>query len=168
MEQAVLRGKVVVQILWDVAKYFDSINVPLLMPRCEAISFPIDQLTFAMQYHRAPRVLQTVGCCADPIEATGVSILGGCTFSTSLSRGFLYNTTFGGSSCTKIAEAKATTNQHVVDVSQLIISNTEEAAIKLAVREGLRMATRFVKSRLTVSAKSVVNASSKDLAGRTA
>ena len=31
MEQAVLRGKVVVQILWGVAKHFDSINIPLLI-----------------------------------------------------------------------------------------------------------------------------------------
>ena len=81
MEQAVLRGKVVVQILWDVAKYFDSINIPVLIQRCEEIGFPFDQLALAMQNHRAPRVLQSGGCCADPIVATGVSILAGCTYS---------------------------------------------------------------------------------------
>ena len=42
MEQAVLRGKVVVQILWDMAKYFDSIKIILSIQRCEAIKFPID------------------------------------------------------------------------------------------------------------------------------
>ena len=39
--------------------------------------------------------------------------------------------------------------------------------IKLVVREGLRMGISFVKSGFTVSAKSVVNASSKELACRT-
>ena len=84
MEQAVLRGKVVVQILWDVAKYFDSINIPLLIQGCEVINVPIDQFILAMQYHRAPPVLQTLGCCADPIDDTAISMLAGCTFSTSL------------------------------------------------------------------------------------
>ena len=85
MEQATLRGKLVIHILWDVAKFFDSIDIPRLIRRCEELGFPIDQLTLAMQMHRAPRIIQAAGCCASPITSTGVSILAGCTFSTSLS-----------------------------------------------------------------------------------
>ena len=57
MEQAALRGKMVIHILWDVAKYFDSIGIPTLIRRCEELHFPIDHLALAMQYHRAPGVL---------------------------------------------------------------------------------------------------------------
>ena len=64
--------------------------------------------------------------------------------------------------------ATATTNQHVDDVSQLIIGDTAAAAVQLAVRTGLSMSIGFVRSGLTVSVKSVINASSKDLAGRAA
>ena len=167
MEQAVLRGKVVIHILWDVAKFFDSIDIPRLIRRCEELEFPLDQLALAMQVHRAPRVIQAGGCCANPIVATGVSILAGCTFSTSLSRGFLHDSTAQGSIHTH-EQATATTNQHVDDVSQLIIGDTASAAIHLAVRAGLSISTGFVKSGLTISAKSVINASSKDLACRAA
>ena len=100
MEQAALRGKMVIHILWDVAKYFDSISIPTLIRRCEELDFPIDHLALAMQYQRAPRVHQSGGCCAEPITATGVSILAGCTFSTSLSGGFLHSATAHGSTHT--------------------------------------------------------------------
>ena len=58
MEQAVLRGWSVVQLLWDVAKFFDCIDIPLLIQRAEEQGFPIDQLVLGMQMHRAPRVLR--------------------------------------------------------------------------------------------------------------
>ena len=156
MEQAALRGKMVIHILWDVAEYFDSISIPTLIRRCEELDFPIDQLVLAMQYHRAPRVLQSGGCCAEPITATGVSILAGCTFSTSLSRGFLHSATAHRSTHTHTHThthvlATATTNQHVDDVSQLIISDTAATAVQLAVRTGLSMSTGFMLSGLTVA-----------------
>ncbi len=63
MEQACLRGKFVGQMLWDIAKFFDSLPVPLLISRAEALDFPSDQLVLGMQAHRAPRVLRRANTC---------------------------------------------------------------------------------------------------------
>ncbi len=168
MEQASLRGKFVGQLLWDLAKFFDSLNIPLLIKRAEELHFPIDQLVLGMQAHRAPRVLRVNGCCAEPIAATGASILAGCTLSTSLSRAFVRDPV---SACGTVLEpnsAKCNTYQHVDDVSQVVVADSEQAVVAGCVRAGLRIATAFVRSGLAISVKSVAVASSTRLAERIA
>ncbi len=58
MEQSTLRGKYVAQLLWDVSKFLDSLDIPLLIERALELDFPLDQLALAMQAHRALRVLR--------------------------------------------------------------------------------------------------------------
>ena len=167
MEQAVLRGKLVVQMLWDMTKFFDSIDIPKLIERCEKLDFPRDQLCLGMQVHRAPRVLRAAGSCGKVIPTTGVDILAGCTLSTSLSRGFLRPAVAGGgveSTLNKHAVVESRTNQHVDDVSQIVIGDSQSAVVARCVKDGLRVAVAFVKSGLTVSPKSVVTASNHKLA----
>ncbi len=164
MEQAVLLGKHVAQLLWDVAKFFDSLNIPLLIERAEELNFPIDQLVLGMQAHRAPRVLRVDGCCAEAIPATGVSVLAGCSLSTSLSRAFVQGPIAGGKVGLHSDDAQCRTHQHVDDVNQVVIGNTEKSVVARCRREGLRISTAFVKSGLSISVKSVAVASSKRLA----
>ena len=164
MEQATLRGKYVVQLLWDVAKFFDSVDIPALIRRAEHLDFPIDGLVLAMQMHRAPRVLRINGCYAEAIQATGRSILAGCSLSTSLSRAFVREPVTAGVDSKHHSGSETYTHVHVDDVHQLVIADSEDAAVRRARREGLRIATGFVRSGLTVSPKSVVTASTKRLA----
>ncbi len=169
MEQAVLRGKFVAQMLWDMAKFFDSLDIPELLARCEELDFPTDQLVLAMQVHRAPRALRAAGSYGDPIEETGASILAGCTLSTSLSRGFLRGPVRGAchsksSASCSASQSAHSTNQHVDDVSQVVIGDTEAAVVARSRLEGSRIANAFVNSGLTISPKSMVTASSKRLA----
>ena len=164
MEQAVLRGKFVCQLLWDVAKFFDSVGIPLLIDRAEQLRFPLDQLVLGMQAHRAPRVLRVNGCCAEPIPATGVSILAGCTLSTSLSRAFTHGPVRGPEAGLQANGSEHEIGQHVDDVNQVVIADSEAAVVRRCRLEGLRIATAFTKSGLAISPKSVDVASSKRLA----
>ena len=169
MEQATLRGKFVVQLLWDVSKFFDSLDVPLLVERVVELQFPLDQLVLAMQAHRAPRVLRALGSFGEPIPSTGTSILAGCTSSTSLSRGYLRKVTAhvgnGGQAFGEHrAEASHYVNQHVDDVSQLIVADTEPAALQVSCRQGLKLANALVRSKLEISDKSIAVASNPRLA----
>ena len=169
MEQAVLRGKSVGELLWDVAKFFDSLDVPLLIQRAEKLDFPIDQLVLGMQVHRAPRVLKADGCFGEPVEATGVSVLAGCSLSTSLSRAFLRDEVqMSSRERSNGAQATHTVNQHIDDVSQLVIGDSDSAVVAKCRREGIRLSAAFTRSKLLVSTKSVVVASSKSLAARIA
>ena len=165
MEQACLRGKFVGQMLWDIAKFFDSLGIPQLISRAEELDFPSDQLVLGMQAHRAPRVLRVDGCCAEPITATGVGILAGCTLSTSLSRAFVRAPIAGGKPDYMEEEAEDHTYQHVDDVNQVVVADAEKAVVRRCRREGLRVTNAFVKSGLTISVKSVVAASTRCLAG---
>ena len=163
MELACLQGKSVGQMLWDVAKFFDSLDVPILIERAEGLGFPLDQLTLAMQMHRAPRALRAAGTYGPVIEATGVSILAGCTTSTSLSRAFLRDDV----ACSKSKHAQDGdnhVNQHVDDVNQVVIADTDAAVVARCVRMGLSLTAAFTKSRLQISDKSTVVASSAKLA----
>ena len=169
METAVLLGKAVGMLLWDVAKSFDSLDVPLLIERAEELNFPLDQLTLGLQVHRAPRALRAEGCFGLPIASTGVSILAGCTLSTSISRAYLQGPV---STCSRTDEHDTRTshrvNQHVDDLSQVVIGDSEDAVFERCRKEGLRMSVALTKSKLRISTKSVASASSRALAVRIA
>ena len=89
MEQASLRGLCTILILWDLRQFFDSIDLSRLIPQCVRLGFPEEALLLGLQAHRAPRILKMLGTHSQPIEATGRSILAGCTLSTSLARAYL-------------------------------------------------------------------------------
>ena len=82
-------GHSVAIVLWDVRKYFDSLDVPTLAHRAEAAGFPPEQLALAMQVHRSARVIRTEGYYSDFLELPAQSILAGCLTSTYLSKAFL-------------------------------------------------------------------------------
>ncbi len=166
MEQAVLRGKAVGQLLWDVKQFFDSLDVPLVIERSERLHFPVDQLALGMQAHRAPRILRAAGSFGSCIKATGRSLLAGCTLSTSLSRGFLCRPLQRCCEASRRHKGKAShgVNQHVDDVNQVVIADTEEEVATRCLIEGLRVANVFTRSGLVISDKSVALASSRKLA----
>ena len=48
-------------VLWDVRKYFDSLDVPTLIDRATKADFPREQLVLVMIIHRACRVIRSDG-----------------------------------------------------------------------------------------------------------
>ena len=65
MEAASRRGDTVIAILWDAAKFFDSLDIPTLAKRALELGFPKDLLVLGLQIHRAPRVFKALGTCTE-------------------------------------------------------------------------------------------------------
>ena len=57
VEAHALVGDAVALVLWDIRKFFDSLDVEVLICRAEAAGFPLDQLVLGLQVHRAPSYL---------------------------------------------------------------------------------------------------------------
>ena len=60
-------GDTVFVVLWDVKKYFDSVQIPALIERASALNFPAVPLTLGLQMHRAPRLIRGTGTMAAPM-----------------------------------------------------------------------------------------------------
>ena len=73
-------------LLWDLATFFDSIDLEVLLAEAEATDFPMRQLLLTLTVHMAPRVLKIGNAFGEIIEAIGRSILAGCKRSTTLAR----------------------------------------------------------------------------------
>ena len=83
----------------------------------------------------------------------------------SLSRGFLHGPVGGAGPKQDLASKTVhRINQHVDDVSQVVVGDSEGNVISRCLSEGLRVAEGFIKSALTISPKSVVTASTHKLA----
>lgn len=85
-------GKTAVCILWDVRKYFDSVNITELTARAEAAQYPPLDLATALQMHTVPRVLQHQQCLSEGTAVT-TSLLAGCSQSVPLTKAYLNDDT---------------------------------------------------------------------------
>jgi len=65
------------QILWDIKKFYDSIDPEKLAEFAEALGYPLVQLCPGMLMHVAARVVVDAGQASSPL-APGASILAGC------------------------------------------------------------------------------------------
>lgn len=65
-------------ILWDLAKLFDSVDVPTLFREAWKLGFPLQQLAMSMAVHHAPRRLKLGSAVGEVISHLGRSILAGC------------------------------------------------------------------------------------------
>ena len=82
-------GYHVAVILWDIRKYFDSLDVPTLVNRAQDAKFPMEQLVLSMQAHRACRIIRMEGNYSDTLPPPGKGIIAGCKTSTFHSKCFL-------------------------------------------------------------------------------
>jgi len=72
-------------ILNDYEKYFDTMDLRVLMVEAIHTDFPLGPMAFSLQQHMAPRVLQANGCSSTPI-IIWKSILAGCKLSVPFTR----------------------------------------------------------------------------------
>ena len=71
----------------DVEKYFDALNISVLMREGQATGFPLGPMAYALQQHLAPRVLQANGFSSTPTKVNQ-SISAGCKFSVPFTRAY--------------------------------------------------------------------------------
>ena len=82
-------GNTNVMLLWDIEKFFDSLDIYVLIQECTMQEFPPIQLALGIQAHMADRILKAQCTLSDRLDRFGRSILAGCTLSTSFSRAYL-------------------------------------------------------------------------------
>jgi hypothetical protein len=151
VEVAALLGRHVAMVLWDMAKFFDSMDTQVLIESAERLDFPRDQLALGLMLHKAPRVVRARGCCGEQVPNTARSVLAGCTLSTSFAR-----------ACVNSVRQHCpdgqghTLSQHVDDLTQTVITRTRGAMVARAVQCGRRLAQWAELSGLTVADKSRV------------
>ena len=95
---AVLRSVFVEIYMWtddeiigafnDLEKFFDIIDIVILIAECIKSRFPLLMLFLTLQQHSAPRVLQSRRFISKPATVS-YSILAGCMRSVALTRGLL-------------------------------------------------------------------------------
>ena len=73
-------------ILWDMKKFFDSLDIFILIQEALFLEFPLLQLTLSLIIHHAPRRLKLGNAIGDVVFGFGRSILAGCKRSTDLAR----------------------------------------------------------------------------------
>ncbi len=156
LELASLQGRHAITLLWDMEKFFDSLDARILVNSVVDADFSADQHAMWLMMHRAPRVLRVQGCHAEPVERTGRSVLPGCTLSTSFARAYLKPLREACGSSTA-----CTVTQHVDDLTQSVVAATRQLAIARAISHGCKLAEEASKLGLSLAAgKSKVVASS--------
>jgi len=75
----------VICVFHDFEKFFDTIDLEMLMNKAIELQFPIIDLLLTMLHHMAPRIIQCDGFCSRAI-ITNTYILAGCKHSVALTR----------------------------------------------------------------------------------
>ena len=157
-ELAVLSGRHVGSLLWDIEKFFDSLQPRLIIQRGLEMGYPIIDLILAMSMHMAPRFMVLSGCISAPI-LPNVSILAGCMHSVYFAR--LEMSEPLGAIVRRVSSVKS--YSLVDDVAQTAIGHIAKVATELT-DAGILFATRMKAIKLKISSKSVVVASNDRLA----
>jgi hypothetical protein len=163
VEAAATQGHTVVQLLWDVEAFFDSMDIEKLVTFAQRWGMPPHASILELQQHLAPRALQIDGCFAPLIDKMGRSMLAGCTSSTRFARAFLRDCILQAMSGTVKA-----VGMHVDDVAQLFADPSRSTAKESAIRQGATFATSLMKLGFTISPKSVVVSSCWETAKKVA
>ena len=152
----------VIGVFHDFDKFFDTIDLSILIDKAIEHEFPIIDLVMTMLQHMAPRVIQCDGFCSKTI-ITNTSILAGCKHSVALTR-VLFLT-----GITKICiENPLAAPQLYVDDTAMITAGPDELAyvmmskavkdfIKLSHKLGLKLSSKgVIVAKLPATAKRMV------------
>ena len=90
IELAHSEGQFVINFLWDMRKFYDSIKAHLLIPQLVARGYPLEILVLGTLTHKSLRYLQVGNSYSNVIMGCASSILAGCLQSCSWARGLLF------------------------------------------------------------------------------
>jgi len=153
----------IIGVFRDFDKFFDTIDLSILMDKAVEHVFPILDLVMTMLPHIAPRVIQWDGFCSRTI-ITNTSILAGCKHSVALTR-VLFLT---GITNTCIENPLAAPQVYVDDTAMLtagpdelayiMMSTAVKDFVKLSHKLGLKLSTKgIIVAKLAGTAKIVVD-----------
>ena len=152
-------GQQAAVMLWDVHKYFDSVQVPELLQRAERTGYPALDLSLGLAMHTAPRLLQNQQNLSDG-TTVNASLLAGCSQSVPLTRAYLSEAI---DEVTEEPELHITT--YVDDVGMGAVG-TAAKVIDILTDSSIKFVRGLIKAKLKVADKSVLVASSRALAHR--
>jgi len=112
----------VIGVFHDMAKFFDTIDIPILISRAKELEFPVLDIMLTLHQHLAPRIIQCEGFCGEPILIAR-SILAGCKHSAALTRLLLLSDIAG----LVIDHPKAPPKVYVDDTAQLTAGSATNA-----------------------------------------
>ena len=159
-EQSVIQGFSVVQVLWDLQKFFDSIDPLSLIRAAGQHGMPAFPLTMLLQVHLGLRRLLVNGWIGSSITVRS-SILQGCCFSVTCARDIVYDIL----DRMHFSLDYMRISQHVDDIVQTIIG-TQSTLAELSCDHVAKLARLFTQERLVVSSKTRVLASHADVGRR--
>jgi len=140
----------VIGVFHDFEKFFDTIDLEILMQKALEHNFPIIDLALTMQQHMAPRIIQCDGFCSRTI-ITNTSILAGCKHSVALTR-LLFLT---GMKQLSIENPLAAPQVYVYDTAMITAGDKDTTLTNMAkaIKDFAKMSSKL---GLTLSTKGVI------------
>ena len=132
IENATAAGMHVGHLLWDMEKFYDSVDLLILAGDLIKRKYPSELLVLGILAHAAPRVLKVGLCLSEVITRMGRSMVAGCQQAVSFARGLLYDLCY---TLTHTIE-RCPVHQHVDDLSQAIITSTAVELRRTLVQAG--------------------------------
>ena len=159
LEMAAFYDSSVVGAWVDAEKFYDGIDLALLMQDAMDLKYPSALLGLAMELCLSPRIVTHKGSCADSILVSN-SLIAGCMQAVSLARCFLHNVM--SEVCNAAPHSKA--REFVDDVVSITITKTKKAAIKEGCRVIELLFRLLTAKKVRISPKTTILASSRHIA----
>ena len=136
-------------ILHDFEKFFDTIDIPILLNQAIKNQFPATELSLALQQHLAPRVIQVAGFSAQPIQVYK-SILAGCAHSVAMTRNLLLQSV---KEVEEHNQPATITKVHVDDTAQFSSHKEAKTLFSNILAAAIHFKHKTTKLKLTLSSK---------------
>ena len=147
-----LEGRALFTILWDFKKFFDMIDIEVLIQEAAAVNFPMEELVMSLTVHQAPRRLKVGKAIGDVIDALGRAILAGCKRSTQMARAYTLRMVRRLS----LHHPHTELYQHVDDMSNLVKPTQDHLMTEEAVRYVRDFADETKRLKMEISDKSII------------
>ena len=151
-ELTVLVGGDVISVLWDMAKLYDMVQLPVLCEELAKRSYPQELLVPGCIVHAAPNSLRVGNSFGPTVSECSNSILAGDQQSVSWTRGLLWKL-MDKLTC---VDPENPCWSHVDDLSHVLIGESEGDLRKKWLAAGRHVGSEVARLRLKLSDKSQV------------
>ena len=159
-ETSVALGEAAVTFLWDMAKFYDSIDLSRLLLWAERMDYPVELLILGMQLHVAPRCINVLGTTLPGVDPSN-GIVAGCGQANAWARVVLYDVL----EFVHRAAPQLGPLQYVDDLAQSARGSYRDVASQLP-HAALMLKRELEEAKCTVSAKKCVLIASTPALGR--
>jgi hypothetical protein len=139
-------------VYFDMAKFYDSLQVDIVLEKAASLGFPPLVLYLALMVHMAPRILRAGQEYSDPVYPAS-SILAGCGMSVAWTRAVLHQLLDEVHRRHRPTELSM---ESWVDDLTSVIQGSERSCVSVGVDAGLFIAAGAKRLGLTISPKSAV------------